>query len=221
MNLSIKRIEIKKKELGKAHRAQPINRRNTVTVPNKERRQRSRAWLLTLNNYTKEDIGTLTQQNAKIKKYIFQEEKGMNGTPHLQGAFYMNNPVGLYTMKGIHPTAHWEVCRNWNATVNYCSKNETRCGDIYRMGIKNMRKNANEKIIGIGWNEIMEQRVKWLIDETYENIKNLCIEIGHKGECSCCVKPPTGDGKEGASPPIPANSSPPSHPGDGRGSLSE
>jgi len=89
---------------------------------------KSRNWQFTLNNYTQKDIGTLTQGNFQ---YIFQEEKGQSGTPHLQGMLSSNNAVSFNTIKKLIPTAHIEVARNKLALINYCQKGETRCGQIY------------------------------------------------------------------------------------------
>lgn len=98
------------------------------------KRQRARSWCFTVNNYTDEDIDTLTHHFLEIyktKKYIFQEEIGKNDTPHLQGVVNFVNPQSFNAMKKISPTAHWEICRNLPAALNYCSKEDTRAGKIY------------------------------------------------------------------------------------------
>ncbi len=151
-----------------AHLAQPLSGRNTVIVQGKDRRIRSRSWFLTLNNYTPEDVDTLTQDNSRISKYIIQKEIGKHGTPHLQGVIYLNNACGLKSMKDIHPTAHWEVANNWNACKNYCSKFDTRHGKIFRKGC---RENRCQK--GIKWDDILQARKDFLIDY----INDLVLEV--------------------------------------------
>lgn len=90
--------------------------------------KKSRNWCFTLNNYTLDDIGTLTQSSYQ---YIFQEEKGENGTAHLQGLLCSNNAVSFNSIKKLIPRAHIEACKNKNASINYCKKGESRCGKIY------------------------------------------------------------------------------------------
>lgn len=115
--------------------------RNTKT----QKRVRFRNWVFTLNNYTASDIGTLTQpNNENIYKYIFQEETGESGTPHLQGLLCYTNPVGFSALKKLIPKAHVEPCKNKNASIQYCSKEETRTGEIYN-NLKTLKKKIKNK----------------------------------------------------------------------------
>lgn len=107
-----------------AQMAQVDTDRNT----NNRSVKKSRNWCFTLNNYDQKDIDTLTQSSCK---YIFQEEKGAEGTPHLQGLLCFDNAVSFNSIKKIIPRAHIEPCKNKNASINYCSKGETRCGKVY------------------------------------------------------------------------------------------
>lgn len=96
-------------------------------------------WCFTLNNYTPEDI-SLIQNNSSINKYIFQEETGENGTKHLQGYIEFKEktrPLSLFDSKRIH----WEKTKHINASIDYCSKEETRTGEIYKKGL-----NITEKL---------------------------------------------------------------------------
>ena len=89
----------------------------------------SKHWCFTLNNYTKSDIENICSVCAK-EKYIFQEEKGSQGTPHLQGYIGFTKkvrPKNLFTNDKIH----WEICRNIDASIAYCQKEETRSGLVY------------------------------------------------------------------------------------------
>lgn len=100
--------------------------RNTDSS-SKKIRMRARNWVFTLNNYTQDEIKDLAQQEC----YLFQEETGENGTPHLQGILCFKNPMSLSSMKKINERAHWEVCKNKIASIQYCSKELSRTGEIF------------------------------------------------------------------------------------------
>lgn len=99
-------------------------RGNTNTLPN----SRYRSYCFTLNNYTVEDVKSIQKLNCK---YCFQEEKGENKTPHLQGVLYFKNPRSFNSIKKMLPRAHIEKTINFHASVRYCSKEDTRCGHLY------------------------------------------------------------------------------------------
>lgn len=97
----------------------------------------SRLWFFTYNNYTEEHIKKITQ----LHRYIFQEEKGESGTPHLQGYIEMKNACRMSALKkktgdGIH----LELPRNIYACQNYCQKLNSRNGKIYCNHDKWMKK---------------------------------------------------------------------------------
>jgi len=95
----------------------------------KHSRVRVRNWFFTLNNYILEDIELFKSLDCK---YVFQEETGEEkGVKHLQGLLMFKHPRTLKGMKEVHPRCHWEVCRNLNASKEYCSKLETRTGEIF------------------------------------------------------------------------------------------
>jgi len=133
--------------------------RNTIIV----RGCRSRNWCFTLNNYTSDDIDTVTQvENAK---YIFQEETGENGTPHLQGLLCFENAHTLASVKKILPRAHFEVCKNKHASINYCKKGETRTGEVYsNMDIEEEFKQENESYESKLKNSLDENKLKMLTE---------------------------------------------------------
>lgn len=89
---------------------------------------RSRNYCFTLNNYSEEDVKMIPTLGAD---YIFQEETGESGTPHLQGILMFKNAVSFSKLKKMLPTAHLEVSKNKIASMRYCSKNDTRTGVIY------------------------------------------------------------------------------------------
>lgn len=89
---------------------------------------KGRNWMITINNYTKEHIETIKLLDCN---HIGQEETGQSGTRHLQMILMYPNAISFKTLKTKLPTAHIELCRNKNAGVNYCVKQDTRTGPIY------------------------------------------------------------------------------------------
>ena len=95
----------------------------------------SKHWIFTLNNHTAEDIKMISSvESSIVPKFIFQEEKGENGTPHLQGYLMFatkKRPLSIFDTKRIH----WEKCKNVKASIAYCQKSDTRIGDQWSRGI--------------------------------------------------------------------------------------
>lgn len=80
-------------------------------------------WCFTLNNWTKKEMETL-ETNFKESgcKYLFSEEVGESGTPHLQG--YIQSPVKIRASEKFkNDRIHWEKA-NGSKLKNdlYCSK---------------------------------------------------------------------------------------------------
>ncbi len=104
--------------------------------------KRHRSYCFTWNNYTVENIAHLTQSfmDIGVKKYIFQEEIGEEGTPHLQGVVCFRNGVWFNSLKRIDKCIHWEVTRPGGlpGSIKYCSKLDTRKkgSSPYKYGIK-------------------------------------------------------------------------------------
>ena len=95
---------------------------NTIS-PSFKRISPSIRWCFTLNNYTKEELGSIVLIfREKSKLYIIGDEVGESGTPHLQGYVEFKTkvrPMGLFSFKRIH----WEKCKgNRDENVAYCSK---------------------------------------------------------------------------------------------------
>ncbi len=106
---------------------------------------KSRNWCFTLNNYTKKEVAQIKQLSldSRTKIFCFQEEKGENDTMHLQGTIGFNNAISFNSVKKINPRAHWEICRNLKAALEYCRKEETRCGETYTYNYDTL---SNEKM---------------------------------------------------------------------------
>lgn len=123
---------------------------DSVTQSSKKARNtnRSRAFCFTFNNYNETDVTQLLETlDETAEKYIFQEETGKEGTPHLQGVIRFKYQRSFESIKKINNKIHWEICRNWIASVKYCSKEETRTGQIWS---KNVEKPVTEEI----WDEL-------------------------------------------------------------------
>lgn len=91
---------------------------------------KSRAWFFTLNNYSKEEITQLLK-NLEESEFVFQEETGESGTPHLQGVCRWKNAMSFKSMQKKIARAHLEKCKSFAKAINYCTKIDTRTGEIY------------------------------------------------------------------------------------------
>lgn len=102
----------------------------------KKPRERARSWFFTFNNPQMAEA-QLVQELDKLgcEKYCFQREKGAEGTEHYQGCIYFKNPKEFNALKKWNTSIHWEKCKNWKSACDYCSKEDTRIGDIYSKGL--------------------------------------------------------------------------------------
>ncbi len=94
---------------------------------------KTRNWCFTLNNYSKIELEQLYNlKNLKnLKQYCFQEEKGENKIPHLQGVLAYKNAICFNSMKKLSPRANWSQCEDLKKSLAYCCKERTRCGHTY------------------------------------------------------------------------------------------
>ncbi len=80
-------------------------------------------WFFTFNNYDTESIEYLQIVFNGLKaKYIFGEEVGDSGTPHLQGNIKLPKRKRLSALVKIDPRIHWEPTRNNDKAITYCQK---------------------------------------------------------------------------------------------------
>lgn len=128
---------------------------------------RSRNWVFTLNNFDTNDIELL--KNIQGCKLIFQSEVGKSGTPHLQGAISFNNATHFSSMKKLLPKAHIEKCKNWKASIKYCSKNDTYSGIIrynnFGLDLRSM-------------DEIIQEDIQRGLRELIEENENRPVSLG-------------------------------------------
>ncbi len=83
---------------------------------------RKRNWVLTVNNYTNEDIDTLNTITLP-DQYFYGFEISKSGTEHLQAFVMWKNAKTFEQMKKKFPKAHIEVMRGTKReNMNYCKK---------------------------------------------------------------------------------------------------
>lgn len=113
---------------------------NTGTPPKSVKK--SRSWFFTFNNPQNDDSTSSTspeQMEHLIrcldpKLYIFQLERGEEGTPHYQGVVSVKNPIVM--PKWLHKGIHWEHAKSLAASINYCQKAETRIGGPWAFNVE-------------------------------------------------------------------------------------
>ncbi len=96
---------------------------------------RTRSYCFTFNNYSEKDIGKLVSFFDTSNKFIFQEEKGENGTPHLQGFVQWKSARWFTSLKKYDKRIHWEKAKSIKGSIEYCSKSESRVGKIYKKNV--------------------------------------------------------------------------------------
>ncbi len=80
-------------------------------------------WFFTLNNWEPRDILHLKMRFNKMTKWwIFEEETGEEGTPHLQGNISLKVKLRHSSIRKWDKRIHWEPTRNVDASIDYCMK---------------------------------------------------------------------------------------------------
>lgn len=136
--------------------------------------KRARIWFLTWNNYPENWISEISK-NYTFKNYVMQEEIGDCGTKHIQGVIEFNNQKKLCELHNKIKEIHWEICRNKQAAIDYCSKVETRNGKVITKGwiVKKPIRDPittpyewQQKILDILKTEPDDRSIYWIYDET-------------------------------------------------------
>ena len=87
----------------------------------------------TWNNYSMQDIETLRSMFGHIAyDYVFQEEKGNSGTPHLQGVVSLKNRK-RWTEFELPKNIHWEKVKHVPDAYEYCSRPDKRFGGCWSL----------------------------------------------------------------------------------------
>jgi len=101
-------------------------------------------WCFTYNN---PNLGFMDifMNHYRVIKYVFQLEVGASGTEHFQGVVEFDCKVRPCSVFGAEWSAiHWESCRNWDASVIYCQKKESRKRGPWLKGVS---RNEQTKIL--------------------------------------------------------------------------
>lgn len=94
-----------------------------------------RFWCFTYNNFDSVEILETTLRSLS-DWYLFQEEVGENGTPHLQGTVCFKARCRLSELKPINPKIHWAPTKCVKSSILYCQKKETAVGRVWSHGIE-------------------------------------------------------------------------------------
>lgn len=88
---------------------------------------KSRAWMITWNNYSQEDLEFWRKYlPEKCEQWAWQCEVGEQGTPHIQGALYFKAQRTFSAIKKDLPKVHLEAVKSWKASLAYCQKVSSR-----------------------------------------------------------------------------------------------
>lgn len=166
------------------NKVEQIEQERTGEVILKSRQQAQyNYWFFTFNNYKVEQIEQIEQIfQHECKWYIFQEETGTEGTPHLQGTICLKIRQRLTQLKHIEPTIHWEPTKSVKASIEYCTKYESRTGRIYSFGIDIPEEIEVEK--PYGWQLDVMDIIKEKPDD--RTIHWFWDPIGCKGKTKLC-----------------------------------
>lgn len=135
-------------------------------------------WCFTLNNYTEED--EIVSLPNCLSYLLYGRETATTGTRHLQGICKFRSRTRAPSRKLFDGRAHWEVCRNVPASINYCKKD----GDWVELGSppKGARSRSDldafkEAVRGglLSLNQIREEH-----SSVYARYPRFCLEYVHQ-----------------------------------------
>jgi len=156
----------------------------TKVILKSSRSPNARNWVFTLNNYTKEQIDKLYKDlAAKSKSFIFGEEIGESGTPHLQGQVCFKactRAIENYREYG----AHWEVQKGkLKEATDYCKKDgnywQYPIPKVLKSIIKELRPWQAELAYKILYEPIDDREVIWIVDEKGKQGKSAFCKYMH------------------------------------------
>lgn len=143
-----------------------------------------RAWCFTWNNYTEEDIKYLIKL-FENSKYLFGEEIGTEGTPHLQGMVRFPNAKPFERVRKLFKNNHVSPTENWNASLNYCSKDGRTFSNIPGKGTRNNR--LLNKYNNVTWKNWQQDAINIVNEPRNDRIINWFHEpIGGVGKSFLC-----------------------------------
>lgn len=146
--------------------------------PTKSRGSQLINHFFTFNNYNDHEGGdpnnvyNILKNHPKVLKFVFQEEVGEEGTPHLQGNVICKPKQACrWSEFGLSNAIHWEKTRKEKNAMEYCQKDETRAGKTYSWGfpkplkiITELRPWQNE-LLEFSLTEPDDRTVLWIHDD--------------------------------------------------------
>lgn len=99
------------------------------------RQVQNKNWVFTLNNCDPLYPNDLAPETYKF--VTWQQEKGLQGTLHLQGYIIFDKKQTLGALKKLWPTAHWETRKGSHEQArDYCTKEDTRVSGPWTLGVE-------------------------------------------------------------------------------------
>lgn len=88
---------------------------------------KAKNWRFTLNNYTEEEIDAIVPVfNEKCIKWLFEEEVGEKGTPHLQGFIMLKEKMRPTELK-LTKRISWHIMsKSEKENITYCTKDRQK-----------------------------------------------------------------------------------------------
>lgn len=95
---------------------------------------KSKHWIFTINNPQDE----FKVDKSRVDYYVYQYEQApTTGTLHIQGYLYLKRATTFNGVRALLPTgSHVELCRDPEAAIVYCSKEDTRIAGPCEYGNK-------------------------------------------------------------------------------------
>lgn len=216
MNKLIK-MESMESEGGNTKTPSKSGTEKTLIRPKKDKKVRGNQCIkhfFTWNNYPENAIKEFLEVMESLsKKYCFQEETGEDGTPHLQGCLWLKSKMRWSAFK-LPNTIHWESVKDWDASVVYCSKEETRTGKQYKKGFPkelkliSVLKVWQQQIIDIIQGEVDDRLVYWIYDKEgcngktvfskylYAKMEAIIATAGGNKDIACLLSIVKGNGRD-------------------------
>lgn len=116
----------------------------------------AKRWVFTINNYTTQDVGGITEFAAlpTVDYLVFGREVGTNGTHHLQGYICFNQRKTLaYLKREFNRRGHFEVAKGSPKQASeYCKKD----GDFEEFGV------LPEATKHKGGSTLLQEVIEWI-----------------------------------------------------------
>ena len=116
------------------------NNKNTTDSDKTPKKRLATAahWVFTYN-HPPDDFIQLLHVVPEIKCFVVQKEKGICGTPHLQGYVEFKRRVRAPAVIDWTSKIYWEICKSIPKAIAYCQKKETRVAGPWFKAITPMR----------------------------------------------------------------------------------